>query len=129
MSKQKITDLPQAEQEKLIAEMKECGVKGVYTAYTVEKALEAIAKAKALKKGSEENPEEPAEEIPAEEPAEENPKEPAEEIPAEEIPADEPAEEIPAEETPVTPKEKVAICHICRSKVINGKCTGCDNKL
>ena len=115
MSKQKITDLPQAEQEKLIAEMKECGVKGVYTAYTVEKALEAIAKAKALKKGSEENPEEPAEEIPAEEPAEENPKEPA--------------EEIPAEETPVTPKEKVAICHICRSKVINGKCTGCDNKL
>ena len=57
MSKQKIADLPQEEQEKLISQMKDLGIGGVYATYTVEKALAAIEKKKAEKNP----PETPAE--------------------------------------------------------------------
>lgn len=55
MAKQKIADLPQEEQNKIIAEMKELQIGGVYAAYTVEKALAAIEK----KKAKLANPDEP----------------------------------------------------------------------
>lgn len=47
MAKMKVADLPQEEQEKLIAEIKECKLGGVYTTYTVENAKKAIEKKKA----------------------------------------------------------------------------------
>ena len=44
-SKQKISDLPKEQKEKMIAQMAELGIKGVYTTFTVEKAKAAIEKA------------------------------------------------------------------------------------
>ena len=49
MAKQKVSDLPKAEQEKLIAQMAELGIKGVYTTFSVETAIKLIEKAKAQK--------------------------------------------------------------------------------
>lgn len=184
MSKQKIADLPQEEQEKLISEMKELGIGGVYATYTVEKALAAIAKKKENSNGADEsgadeqtpgegeqNPgdgeqnDENGEQTPGadeqtpdettteESSAAADANESDEELPegldddakaflngetdelpenAEEI--DEPAaDETPDEpETPEPPKrakKSEGICHICRSKVFNGVCSGCGYKL
>ena len=44
MTKQKVSDLPKEEQEKIIAQMKELKIRGVYTTFTVEKAQELIKK-------------------------------------------------------------------------------------
>lgn len=157
MSKQKIADLPQEEQEKLISTMKELGIGGVYATYTVEKALAAIEKKKAEKNP----PETPGNDEPVNEPENEgetqddeqtteetsdvpeNP-ESSDELPegldkdakdflngeTDKLPED--AEEISEKEAKKLQKkaEKPApksegICHICRSKVYNGVCSGC----
>ena len=156
MSKQKIADLPQEEQEKLISEMKELGIGGVYATYTVEKALAAIAKKKENSNGADESgadEQTPDETTTEESSAAADANESDEELPegldddakaflngetdelsenAEEI--DEPAaDETPDEpETPEPPKrakKSEGICHICRSKVFNGVCSGCGYKL
>ena len=166
MAKQKIADLPQEEQDKIIAEMKELQIGGVYAAYTVEKALAAIEKKKAKlanpdaadddeqidegEQTTEENSDVP--EIPegSENPDEtSNPEKPenSEELPegldedakeflngeSDELPEN--AEEITEDKAKKLEKKakkaqkSEGICHICRSKVYNGVCSGCGYSL
>lgn len=198
MTKQKIADLPQEEREKIIAQMKELHLGGVYTAYTVEKALAAIEKKKAKLANPDapddgeqtENGETPEGETPTEgsdeskpdgeqtedegdgaendgdnEPEnDENPDEPGNDEQATEETSDVPenpessndlpeeldenakdflngkTDKLPAGVEIITEDEAKAlqekaepakknksegICHICRSKVFNGVCSGC----
>lgn len=140
MTKQKVSDLPKEEQEKIIAQMKELKIRGVYTTFTVEKAQELIKKAQENaenidgettpddtvqndEQGGENEPEEQQDEQ-GEENAE-NDKTDAGENPGKEE-NKEPQKEVKAA------KEKPAKnlkCHICLSKVIDGKCTGCGFEL
>ena len=186
MSKQKIADLPQEEQEKLISQMKDLGIGGVYATYTVEKALAAIEKKKAQKAAAEnkpetegdganvtpDNPDEQKDDLTTEESSDDanppenpessddqdessNPENPdnsdesldglsddakaflngeTDELPddAEEISEDEAkklqqkADESKKENKKAAePKKADGICHICRSKVFDGVCSGC----
>lgn len=184
MAKQKIADLPQEEQEKLISTMKDLKIGGVYSTYTVEKALAAIEKKKAEKnsqKTQTENQNDPGEQTesdnteeqtesdnPGEQTEGDNTEEQTEgdkqtteetsdvpnspEIPegsddvskeglsdeaknfldgkTDKLPADaEVISEDKAKELQkkaVTPARKSeGICHICRSKVYDGVCSGC----
>lgn len=152
MATLKVQDLPKDEQEKLMAEAQAVGIRGIVAGWGVETLKNKIAEEKA--KLNEQKPEENEgevivagdggvhnvpEETPAtdEQKAEETPatdEEKAEETPA----ADENAnvEETPEENKDEQPEEKEekeivrnGICHICRSEVINGKCTGCGFEL
>lgn len=142
MAKQKIADLPQEEQDKLISEMKELGIGGVYATYTVEKAEAAIAKKKAEKESGEDNkPEdednEPNEaENPDEQPQDEEkpgegdePNDPENPESSDEKPKKEPEKEpekpIKQEKPAKKERKSEGICHICRSKVYDGVCSGC----
>lgn len=201
MAKMKVADLPQEEQEKLIAEMKECKLGGVYTTYTVENAKKAIEKKKAQvenadgasvpgdnaqnapqgekpegegqedgevqkdaengdlnggeneetgengensdENGSddestgenEENGENEAENASDDDSADETQndadeqKQPEETEQNEEPANDEKTED--QEEPKEAPKNDgpVLVCHICRSRVYNGVCSGCGNKI
>lgn len=109
MAKQKLVDLPQEEQDKIIAEMKELKIGGVYAAYTVEGALEKIAKAKAKLNGESNENENEQDNADDKEPAENK----------------EPKEQPKQAKKEAKKEEKTLICHICRSKVVNGVCTGC----
>lgn len=150
--KTKVADLPQDEQDALINEAKELDVRGFYGQMKVTTLKAKIEEAKAAKANGE-NEQEPAadEQAPAndeqntdngeqntendEQSNGENEQEPA---------ADEPAAD--EKEEPAAPKvnkgsqrayakekdaapAKAKICHICRSKVVNGKCTGCGFEL
>ena len=150
--KTKVADLPQDEQDALINEAKELDVRGFYGQMKVTTLKAKIEEAKAAKANGE-NEQEPAadEQAPAndeqnadngeqntendEQNNGENEQEPA---------ADEPAAD--EKEEPAAPKvnkgsqrayakekdaapAKAKICHICRSKVVNGKCTGCGFEL
>lgn len=177
MAKMKVADLPQEEQEKLIAEMKECKLGGVYTTYTVENAKKAIEKKKAQAQNTDgtsvqENTSQnaPQDVKPAGETQEdgevqkdaengnlnggkneetgetgensdkngsddesigENDKNDNEVI----VAGDGGVHKIPAEnkepEKPQKAKtdEPILICHICRSRVYKGVCSGCGNKI
>jgi len=144
--KTKVADLPQNEQDALINEAKELDVRGLYTAMNVETLQRKIADARAAKNGEQtpaadeqdtENNEQNnvnGEQEPA---ADEQNAENVEQTPA----ADEPEKEETApqvekgeqrayaKEKDAAPAVKVKICHICRSKVVNGKCTGCGFEL
>lgn len=150
--KTKVADLPQDEQDALINEAKELDVRGFYGQMKVTTLKAKIEEAKAAKANGE-SEQEPAadEQAPAndeqnadngeqntendEQSNGENEQEPA---------ADEPAAD--EKEEPAAPKvnkgsqrayakekdaapAKAKICHICRSKVVNGKCTGCGFEL
>lgn len=152
MATLKVQDLPKEEQEKLMAEAQAVGIRGIVAGWGVETLKNKIAEEKA--KLNEQKPEENEGEVivagdggvhnvPEETPATDEQK--AEETPAtdeqkaEETPAaDENAnvEETPEENKDEQPEEKEekeivrnGICHICRSEVINGKCTGCGFEL
>ena len=152
MATLKVQDLPKEEQEKLMAEAQAIGIRGIVAGWGVETLKNKIAEEKA--KLNEQKPEENEGEVivagdggvhnvPEETPATDEQK--AEETPAtdeqkaEETPAaDENAnvEETPEENKDEQPEEKEekeivrnGICHICRSEVINGKCTGCGFEL
>ena len=150
--KTKVADLPQDEQDALINEAKELNVRGLYHTMKVDTLKAKIEEAKAAQANGE-NEQEPAadEQAPAndeqnadngeqntendEQSNGENEQEPA---------ADEPTAD--EKEEPAAPKvnkgsqrayakekdaapAKAKICHICRSKVVNGKCTGCGFEL
>ena len=141
MATLKVQDLPKEEQEKLMAEAQAVGIRGIVAGWGVETLKNKIAEEKA--KLNEQKPEENEGEVivagdggvhnvPEETPATGEQK--AEETPD----ADENAnvEETPEENKDEQPKEKEekeivrnGICHICRSEVINGKCTGCGFEL
>ena len=152
MATLKVQYLPKEEQEKLMAEAQAVGIRGIVAGWGVETLKNKIAEEKA--KLNEQKPEENEGEVivagdggvhnvPEETPATDEQK--AEETPttdeqkAEETPAaDENAnvEETPEENKDEQPEEKEekeivrnGICHICRSEVINGKCTGCGFEL
>lgn len=141
MATLKVQDLPKEEQEKLMAEAQAVGIRGIVAGWGVETLKNKIAEEKA--RLNEQKPEENEGEVivagdggvhnvPEETPATDEQK--AEETPA----ADENAnvEETPEENKDEQPEEKEekeivrnGICHICRSEVINGKCTGCGFEL
>lgn len=152
MATLKVQDLPKEEQEKLMAEAQAVGIRGIVAGWGVETLKNKIAEEKA--KLNEQKPEENegkvivagdggVHNVPEETPA--NDEQKAEETPAtdeqkaEETPAaDENAnvEETLEENKDEQPEEKEekeivrnGICHICRSEVINGKCTGCGFEL
>lgn len=115
MAELKVHELPQKEQDEITAKLKELKVRGVtYGNWTVKFAKKKIEEesAKLLN-----NP--PPGENQGTPPAGETPKTP----PAGETP------KTPAVETPKEPKavkaEKPLKCHICRSAVTKGVCSGC----
>ena len=125
MAKQKVSDLPKEEQEKLIAQMKELNIRGVYPTFSVEKAQELIKKAQEQQNGSGEQKNNG-----------QNTDENADTDTDKKGTDEEKAEENKAQknDAPKTqPKEKketkVLRCHICLSPVVNGKCTGCGFEL
>jgi hypothetical protein len=144
--KLKVADLPQDEQDKLLNEARELNIKGLVHTWNVETLQKKIneAKAKQTPAADEQTPA-ADEQTPA---TDEQTPAADEQTPAadEQTPAAD--EQTPAtdEQAPATPKIekgkeqayikepevkplKVKICHICRSKVINGKCTGCGFEL
>ena len=147
MTALKVKDLPQEQREQLLNEAKEKGINiNFCMGWTVDTLKDKIAATVAKNEnGDEAKAEEtPAEETKADEAKADEAK--AEETPAEETKADEvkadeaKAEETPAEETKADEAkadeakapantQKAYICHICRSKVIDGKCTGCGYSL
>ena len=137
MTALKVKDLPQEQREQLLNEAKEKGINiNFCMGWTVDTLKDKIAATVAKNENGDEAK---AEETPAEETKADEAK--AEETPAEETKADEAkadeakAEETPAEETKAdvakapANTQKAYICHICRSKVIDGKCTGCGYSL
>lgn len=157
MAKQKVSDLPKEEQEKLIAQMKELNIRGVYPTFSVEKAQELIKKAQEQQNGSgeHENDGQNADENAGSDDAAQNDEQGEENDSEDQKDGDEQendenadtdadkkgtdeekAEENKAQknDAPKTqPKEKketkVLRCHICLSPVVNGKCTGCGFEL
>lgn len=141
MATLKVQDLPKEEQEKLMAEAQAVGIRGIVAGWGVETLKNKIAEEKA--KLNEQKPEENEGEVivagdggvhnvPEETPATDEQK--VEETPATDENAN--VEETPEENKDEQPEEKEekeivrnGICHICRSEVINGKCTGCGFEL
>lgn len=110
MAKLKVSELPIEEQQALIQEAKELGIGGLLTNYGVDTLKEKIAKAKEEQDDKQENDQK------ADEGNQDGNKEPQGGDNADETQEDnkEPQEDV-----------KYKICHICRSKVIDGVCTGC----
>ncbi len=102
MTALKVKDLPQEQREQLLNEAKEKGINiNFCMGWTVDTLKDKIAATVAKNENGDEAK--------------------AEETPAEETKADE--AKAPAN------TQKAYICHICRSKVIDGKCTGCGYSL
>lgn len=118
--KMKVSELPENEQEALINEAKELNVRGVINAKTwcVDTLKAKIAEAKANQAS------------PADDNDDKNDSGNSEEIP---VPEEKKQADVNLATPPVKQEiantaktaKKVLICHICRSKVENGKCTGC----
>lgn len=166
MAKQKVSDLPKEEQDALLNEAKEAGLRmGLVQSWTVETLKKNIQKAKEANgnngeqtgdsneehsKDEETSTEAQTEnEAPVNEPTDdenstndgdgneeqtgdgEAPEDEGSTEENNEEPEDAPPAETPAPATPkqktkkVEKEKKTYICHICRSKVIDGKCTGC----
>lgn len=174
MGKLKVKELPKEEQEKIIAQMKDLQIRGIYTEMNVETANKKIEDALKAKENpgtqngdgnvnntsqndsqGEENGSDDTQDgddkkdgenestettsTPASENDNSNTGENSENevivagdggvhvVPAENEQTDEDNSEDepePAPESVKTPKKRL-ICHICRSEVIDGKCTGC----
>ena len=131
MAKLKVSELPIEEQQALIQEAKELEILGLLTNYGVDTLKEKIANAKAKQKGKQEDSKK------ADENNQNGNKEPQEDDNADETQKNdsnkdgdkEDEKQKPVSEAKVKEEakhdEKYKICHICRSKVINGVCTGC----
>ena len=132
MAKLKVSELPIDEQQALIQEAKELGIGGLLTNYGVDTLKEKIAKAKEEQDGKQEDDQK------ADEGNQDGNKEPQEGDNADENQED---DKKPQEDNKKNEKQKPVseakakeeakhdvkykICHICRSKVIDGVCTGC----
>ncbi len=132
MAQLKVSDLSKEEQEKILRDAADVGLKGVFDNWGVEKLKKKI---EAMKNMQNKDNSENTDKIPVEnkeenvsENAGDDSEENKEENTSENAGNDsaENKEENTYEENlkPEKP-EKVGICHICRSKVINGKCSGC----
>lgn len=153
MEKLKVKELPKEEQEKIIAQMKDLQIRGFYTEMKVEtanKKIEDALKAKenpgtqdggdvannAAQNGlqGEENGSDDTKDGDDKKDGE-NPESEVivagdggvHVVPAENEQTDEDdsEDEIEPAPEPVKIPKKRLICHICRSEVIDGKCTGC----
>ena len=133
MAKLKVSELPIEEQQALIQEAKELGIGGLLTNYGVDTLKEKIAKAKEEQDGNKEDDKkadegnqdgnkEPQEGDNADETQKEDDKDPQEDNKKAE--KQKPVSEAKAKEE-AKKDVKYKICHICRSKVIDGVCTGC----
>lgn len=133
MAKLKVSELPIEEQQALIQEAKELGIGGLLTNYGVDTLKEKIAKAKEEQNGKQDDNQkddednqdgnkEPQEGDNADETQKDDDKEPQEDNKKDE--KQKPVSEAKAKEE-AKHDVKYKICHICRSKVINGVCTGC----
>lgn len=148
-AKTKVADLPQDERDALINEAKEWNIRGIYDTWNVDTLKSKIAAAKAAKgNGSSETP--VNKNVNAGTNTENNVDEKTSETVEQNGNNDEKnsvrADDENKEEKPKPPNvaknkgqayiqpakksvEKTKICHICRSKVINSKCTGCGFEL
>ena len=144
MSKQKVSELPQEERAALIKEANELGINGVFDNFNVETLQNKIAEKKNEKEqekaDDEEHKNQNSENIP-EEKVQKADEETAEEDNAENQANEETKEESQtnneeanagdeqcdgeADPLPRNEVKEYKICHICRSKVVDGKCTGC----
>ena len=132
MAQLKVSDLSKEEQEKILRDAADVGLKGVFDNWGVEKLKKRI---EAMKNMQNKDNSENTDKIPVEnkeENASENAGDDSEENKEEntsENAGDDSAEnkEENTYEENLKPEkpEKAGICHICRSKVINGKCSGC----
>lgn len=133
MAKLKVSELPIEEQQALIQEAKELGIGGLLTNYGVDTLKEKIAKAKEEQndkqdddqkddKDNQDGNKESQEGDNADETQKDDDKEPQEDNKKDE--KQKPVPEAKAKEE-AKKNAKYKICHICRSKVINGVCTGC----
>lgn len=116
MAKLKVSELPIEEQQALIQEAKELGIGGLLTNYGVDTLKEKIAKAKEKQNGKQDDDQKDDEDN------QDGNKEPQEDNKKDE--KQKPVSEAKAKEE-AKYDVKYKICHICRSKVINGVCTGC----
>ena len=132
MAKLKVSELPIEEQQALVQEAKELGIGGLILNYGADTLKDKIAKLKAEQNGKKEDDKK------VDENNQDGNKEPQEGDNADETQKDdkEPQEDNKKNEKqkPVSEQKakeevkkdvKYKICHICRSKVINGVCTGC----
>lgn len=146
--KTKVSDLPQEEQDALINEAKEFEVRGLYAQMKVTTLKAKIEEAKAAKENGG-NEQEPAANKQAPANDEQNADNGEQNTENDEQSNGENEQKEPAtdeKEEPAAPKvskgtqrayakekdaapAKTKICHICRSKVVNGKCTGCGFEL
>jgi hypothetical protein len=151
MGKLKVKELPKEEQEKIIAQMKDLQIRGIYTEMNVETANKKIEDALKAKENSgtqdgdgvvnntaqngsqgEENNSDDTKDGDDKKDGE-NPENEVivagdggvHVVPAENEQTDEDESEDEPEPAPVKTPRKRLICHICRSEVIDGKCTGC----
>lgn len=134
MAKLKVSELPIKEQQALIQEAKELEIGGLLTNYGVDTLKEKIAKAKEKQNGKQDDGQKDDEDNqdgnkePQEgDDADKTQKDDGDKKPQEDNKKDEkqkPVSEAKAKEE-AKKDVKYKICHICRSKVINGVCTGC----
>lgn len=133
-TKIKVVDLPQEEKDAILAQVKELGIKGPVITWTKELTEKKIADALAAKGNTKEPTKDPdpTETTPTETPT---PTETAPPTPTEtpeptktSAPAPTTAPKATAKEDTKEP-EKALKCHICHSRVIKNKCTGCGNTL
>jgi len=160
MSKQKFAELPKEEQEKLIQEANEVGLRGIFDGWNVETLKTKIEERKSAAKNARGNNTDTPDNESSENVSEDNKTENAssendgeDENKSDDNSEDEKSEDVSiaasdesekdSDDTsndeksnaqkmhiansakPVEPQIVNGICHICRSKVINGKCTGC----
>lgn len=131
MAKQKVSDLPKEEQEKLIAQMKKLNIRGVYPTFSVEKAQELIKKAQEQQNGSgeQENNGQNTDENAGSDDAAQNDEQGEENDSEDQKDGDEQKNDVPKTQPKEKKETKVLRCHICLSPVVNGKCTGCGFEL
>jgi len=116
MAKLKVSELPIEEQQALIQEAKKLEIGGLLTNYGVDTLKEKIAKAKEKQNGKQDDDQKDDEDN------QDGNKKPQEDNKKDE--KQKPVSEAKAKEEAMH-DVKYKICHICRSKVINGVCTGC----
>ena len=133
--RQKLADLPQNEKEQLIKEAQEVGLNSTQIANWYVDTLRAKIDEKKQKQDAAapvadatEKTEDQAADTKSDDAADEpviDPKAEAAELDKDVEPAAPKAPRTQNKAQKTAEPEVVTICHICRSKVVNGKCTGC----
>lgn len=127
MAKLKVSDLPKDEQVALVKQAEELGIRGIVTGWGVDTLKEKIKNAqnqKNAENGDGDQKQENADETKTDE--KENKDQNEQDLEKVEDEKDEKEEKTkPVDEAKLKANVKYKICHICRSKVIDGVCTGC----